>query len=115
MESDVTTYMGEMTKLTRKARKTFLAAVLLCAVLALNISCLRDGTAGRLADVRSCFVPLLFWALTAASYAFHSLAEANARMSRKTCEVLAADHARAMRRLSAIKERLATTAFNHRK
>jgi hypothetical protein len=106
MDTDVTGYLERMSRLARRAKKVFFVAVLICGVLALNFTVLGGRSAGALARARSCFGPLLFWALTAAAYAFHSLAQAHVRMTRKVEGVLSAERQRALRQLAHIKARL---------
>jgi len=110
MDSEVSGYLRQMTVLTRHVRKVFLIAVLICGLLVLNVTFLREVSAGPPGGIRSCFGPLLLWALTAATYAFHSLAAANARLTEKVGGILEAERARALRQLAAIKTRLRASA-----
>ena len=110
MDSEVSGYVQQVATLTRRARNVFLVAVLLCGLLALNVTALRGRPAGRLAGVCVSFGPLLFWSLVAAAYAFHSVARVNARLAQKMGELLAADRSRARRLLSTIRARLRTPA-----
>ena len=106
MDGDVSVYVQRTRGLARRARHVFLAAVLLCGLLAVNVTFLASRSPGHLEGVRFCFGPLLLWALTAAAYAFHSMAQAHAGMTQRVGDILSADKARALRELTTIKARL---------
>jgi len=106
VDGDVSVYVQRTRGLARRARHVFLAAVLLCGLLAVNVTFLASRSPGHLEGVRFCFGPLLLWALTAAAYAFHSMAQAHAGMTQRVGDILSADKARALRELTTIKARL---------
>ncbi len=108
MDAEVTRYIRRMRMLSRRTRNVFLAAVALCTLLACNVTFLNDWAQGHMEPIRAAFGPLLLWSLTAAAYAFYSLATANSRLTRKVVDILAADRARAMKQIKMIKSRLSS-------
>jgi hypothetical protein len=106
MDAELPTYFRQMMALSRHARNVFLLAVLICGVLALNDTLLGSRTAGQLRVVRSCFGPLLLWALTAVVHAFHLMARANAGIAQRADGILAAEQAKARQQLARIRARL---------
>jgi uncharacterized membrane protein YesL len=104
--STVPGYVRETTVRVRHARNIFLIAVITCGVLSLNVTLLRTHPSGQLAGLRSCFAPLLFWSLTAAAYAFHALARANARLLEGLSHALTSDRMNGLRQIAAIRTRL---------
>ncbi len=106
MDSELASHLRHMMARGRHARNVFLIAVLICAVLALDATFVGSPSVGQMAGVRSCFGPLLLWALTAMAYAFHLLSQSTAGMTEKSECVFAADKVRALHQLAKIRRRL---------
>ena len=59
-----------------------------------------------LAGLRACYGPLLLWGLTAAFYAFHTLAHAAFALTETVDSIRASEQMKGLRRLATIKQRL---------
>jgi hypothetical protein len=106
MDPKVAGYLEHVESLARRARNVFFASLLVCSLLALNLTFFRNGSVGQLASIRLSFGPLLLWSLAVAAYAFQSLSRTNSRLTRKVTDILDADQARARRQLQMIRARL---------
>jgi hypothetical protein len=106
VNSEVLAHLRQVAENTRRARATFLLALLVCGAVGLLVTLSRGRPAGQWPTLSFSFGPLLLWSLTAAAYGFRSLDQATARMADRVAEILAADHARGLRQLAQIKARL---------
>lgn len=106
MGSAVSEELRHMTGVVRRARNVFLMAVGVCVILTLNLAFFRGHSTGGLAGLRACYGPLLLWGLTAALYAFHTLARAASGLTETVDSIRASERMKGLRRLAIIKQRL---------
>jgi len=99
-----------MTAAIKRARNVFLMAVGVCVILSLNLAFFRGDATGALAGLRSSYEPLLLWGLTAAAYAFHTVARATIGLTEEVSKIRTAERMRELRQLAMIKERLRHSA-----
>jgi hypothetical protein len=115
MEATMSYSIRETAVVTRHARNAFLGAMLICSILALYLTNVRDCSLGNLQSIHAVLGPLLLWSLTAAAYAFHALMRAYDRVSRRLDTLAARDHVRAERRISRVRQRLTSNDLNMRR
>jgi hypothetical protein len=106
MDAETSCDMREATVVARRARNAFLGAMLICWILALHMTQLRDRPLGQIQSVHAVFGPLLLWALTVAAYAFHAIIQAYGRLEVRMDRIVASDDAKAQRLISRIRARL---------
>jgi len=102
MEGTMSGSLPDTRHSAQQARNVFVTALTISAILAFNLTILGARSAG----LAACFVPLLFWSLVAAAYAFHSLARDHALLTEQLGSRLVWERMRGLRQLAAIKERL---------
>ena len=110
MDPDVSCDLRKAAAVARRARNAFFAATLLCWLLALDVTQLRDRSLGQLESIHAFFGPLLLWSLTAAAYAFQAVVRAYAGVSQRVDKILTTDEAKALRLVTRIRARLSSSA-----